>query len=802
MNLIQLAVFAACMIFAINVTDASGYSFVGVTKEGVEFPILQDILQKGDVTNATSTLNGFGYTANIITAKEKGRVVWGDGFIGANAPLVPYTLVDANSDFAAVIRDDDMKNTYNIPKIHADYSYQNNALVEVTAVKDNILRSDGVKKLKGNGNVFSWKTLTVFGYNPMIIKLPNYLDINTVITGQLTNVKIKHLAPAGVDLINEAYHDVYGYKISTGDRNNWYPVLAGKDTTVRGFLSWDNLWTYYSEACVCNGEYFRGRCTAYHTEYTYTQNTRAHSKELSLIKEDRANHIAITGTSTSHPSPNPSDGGSNKWAFCQAYLGKGITNSRVANAIYTIYDTLPGYTLFEETGNFERSFAFPNSHTYFYFEPVTDGVLAKAFLRAYKHDPGTDPLLKISNLPANMPYQIVKNGWVGVTGVTPPNGNLVLYESDVAFDGFETKNALLHLYPDSLVYRGDYDTLVFDLINDEIFKIKDGKNRVYVAAASIKLPISFDVTLERIKIGDVSFDYLLGEKLAGDAVFVPVIPGLKKLHLTLNGENASINIEDIQNTAQTKQLSKETNTKTLYSKSNSISSLDVGVSSTVVAIATHTGVMNARVEVSVSGDAEFTVNSDYSGTYRKPLNSCQAATIAYGSNYCGIRFYGKDGTVSKIIDASRDAYRSTLESHKSTLERSLVAQGPLTVLADVFVNGNYYDSFLIHKNDAPQLTPNSSLGLISIQNVKMEYLQTSGSRTIPVNVESGDYVEFVVNVIVTASGIPAHVDKDGSEQGCSWRDRVCNRAGPDASVAGLARGTVNIHYGSITATME
>ena len=75
-----------------------GYSFVGITSNGVQFPIVfenasiqnSNSSENSATGNGTSVLNGFGHTADIITIDEPGRVSLGNGIlviINADIPL-------------------------------------------------------------------------------------------------------------------------------------------------------------------------------------------------------------------------------------------------------------------------------------------------------------------------------------------------------------------------------------------------------------------------------------------------------------------------------------------------------------------------------------------------------------------------------------------------------------------------------------------------------------------------------------------------------------------------------------------
>ena len=349
---------------------------------------------------------------------------------------------------------------------------------------------------------------------------------------------------------------------------------------------------------------------------------------------------------------------------------------------------------------------------------------------------------------------------------------------------FSIESGLLHLYPDSLIYRGAFTTICFDTENNEIFHVTDSYDQMCVPSAFVSLPISMDVEINEISSGTVTFDYLAGNYTAGDSVSVPIIPKMKTIAFTLNGERVEINIKDITNTAQFKILSTVTNSDALYATGSAIENIKVWVSNTAILIATHTATMNADITATASAEATFTINSDYTGSYEQTYDMCQAAMAAYGgANGCIQHGHPTDGLVMAALVAGQAALDAQLAAHQLALEAAIIAQGPLTVTATVFNNGVYVDTFEIFDNLNPIFTASSDLGLVSVQNANVVYASTTGSNIISIDVEAGDYIEIVVNVGIVISGIPSPIDLD------------------DSTVAGFASGTVTLHSGSVTATM-
>ena len=739
-----------------NITLDDKHGFV-ITTFGNKIPITNIDLEKTNIltiiqnntsiTNITSraevgksVLNGFGYTANIITIEKLGKIILGKDVAGTHKPIVPYTPTESNANFAAVILDTDTKNTHAIPEFWRQYNYNNatNTLDDVTVTPPNVLGYTESRTTSGSASSSVSDVITISGSGEIILKLNDYQGQSLILRGDTGSGEIKVITST-IDLMSAEFRTGYGYLTHTGATTG-LNVVAGIDSTHKSLYDYTvNVAAYlHRHNCKCSDHY--------HNAYSYTAYDGDSSS--ALVKINNADHMIITG----HTS--------------------GGWNLR-------IYDTLPSIEKINFLGGiYETNYLFPNEQSYLFVKPNGGTVTIKAETSV------NIPIVDISGLPANIPYQISKEGYVGISGVTSASGTITLNESDVRFEGFQTQGGLLHLYPNSLTHRGPFVTLVLDKINEKIFHSNAGVDQIYTPSAYVKLPIPLDVEFNEIKAGGVTYDFLAGNYTAGEEVYVPILPRMKSLELTLNDIKAIINLADIGNTAKSKLFSPSTESDSAYSNKNTISTIEVSTSSSAVAIATHTGVMNASIDIGVSGQAEFTVNSDFTGSYQQPFNVCEAAMAAYGgSNGCVQHGYPVDGKIQAALQASVAAFESAVAGHKAALEAALTAHGPLTVTATVFKNGEYVDKFIIHTDNEPTFAPSSTIGLVSVQNAKLVYGETSGGRVISVNVESGDYIEFIITAGIVVSGIPAPYNAEIGK------------------ISGFASGTVNIQHGTVIATM-
>ena len=746
--LILFFVFGTVLISS-SLNYADGYSFVGVTSNGVEFPINIETSSTSNSTssatsNAQTVSNAFGVYSNIYTNQKIGQVFWGNGILGTAEPLTPYIPTNSSSNFGAVILETDTINTYQIPEFWRTYNYANVSLVDVTQTSPNLLGYSESRTTVGSAVSSISDGINVSGTGEIIFKLNDYSNQSLILRGDsgIGDVKI---ITSSIDLMGATYTPGFGYLSHSGGNpgTNGISIVAGSDSTHKGEFDYSvyhpSYWVNYS----C-----RGGCIPH--GHTVPAHTSYHTSTSTLVQVNNVNHMLVTGH----------------------------TNTGSISA-FRLYDTLPSVEKIGFSSEiFETNFQFPNEQSYLYVKPNGGTVTIKA------EESVNIPIVQISNLPSNTPYEISKDGWIGAVGITSETGTITLYDSEVNFEGFTTQGGLLHLYPDSMSYRGAFTTLCFDTENKEIFHVPGGRDEICVPSAFVKLPISMDVELKDLSSGNVPFDYLIGNKTAGDSISAPILPKMKTLSFTLNDLDAVINIADITNTAQTKVLSAATDSATLYSTSGAVENMEVNVSNTVAQTATHTGTMNVALSLTHSAESTFTVNSDYSTVYTWPIVDCVNYDVPINCvGYSIQTASAARGHVYYVPLDPQDIYDGMITTHAAALENAINAQGAFSIYANIVVNGEYVDSVLIYQDIYPTLIKSSDLGLVSVQNAKVVYSQTTTTETISLDVEAGDYVEFIINAGITVSGIPTPINSDV------------------ATVAGFASGTVTIHSGSITATM-
>jgi len=446
-----------------NQISISGLSGIVKTKLGNSFDISfpdssssNSFLSNGTATqNAISVLNGFSINSLIFTIQETGEMIYGVDTIGTAKTIIPYTPVASNTNFAAVILDTDTKNTYAISELSHDYSFDGSSLIDVTETLPNILGYSQTRNIVGSNSVSITNGVVITGTGTTVIELNDYASSRLIMTGTIdgSGGNVKLITELSTDLMTASYGS-YGYTIPAS-----FPAMAGLDSTHYGTASWTSGYTYRSQSCAgpVNGYYY--------VATSYTPYSSSTTTAVTLTETNLANYTSITGA-TGYSATAPASTGGSVWSWCQKYVNSGIQDGWVSGVTFALYDTLPAYEILDYSVSFVEDLTFESDQTFLYVQPNGGTITILG------QNVADTPELVIDNLPASIPYQISKDGWIGVSGVTSSTGNITISEDDVKFEGFATDGGLLHLYPDSLIYVGPFTTICLDTKNEKAFHEK------------------------------------------------------------------------------------------------------------------------------------------------------------------------------------------------------------------------------------------------------------------------------------------------------------------------------------------
>lgn len=615
--------------------------------------------------NGQAMINGMGILSRIVQAEyDSSSITHGIGMIGKYESLKPYTAISNNTDFAATILDTDTELTYVIPEFWKQYNYTGDSLTDTTPNNPNLLGYLQTRNVVGTVTVSNVVDgITASGTGKAIIKLNDYTDQELILRGN-SSLGVAKIITSPWDLMTETYTgNGFLTKTFSGDPGtNSFSVLAGKDSTHTGIFDYDQRYNWmHQHPCKCSIHPHIG--VLHHI-----------SVSSSLVETDNGDYLLITGDSTNpvnYPTYTPHQGNTSP--------------TGTINHSFKLYDTLPSKTKRDLTGGtFETKFEFLEHPTYMYVEPNGTSITIKG-------EASVDiPFLKISNVTANIPYQIKQNNAAIITGMTSTTGQILIDNvngTSLAVGG------ILHLYPDSLAYRGSFDAMVFDNLNDETIPINTIEDKTYVVHAYAKIPVVGNITVTGVNL-DAALDlpYLNKQYVGGD-MHVPVIPGYDTINLTINEMPASINYADILGGVGIKISEPSTSTITSNSPDVPFSSAEATTGTVAYAIAQSDGTIKAIMTETISG------------------------TVSITNKY-----------ILELVPP---------------IPRPMMKQDPLSGWVDIFVNGVLIKQTTLGINPNPVFEQiNTISGNVVTRSVTYTYADYTLSGNVSVDVNAGDFVEF------------------------------------------------------------
>ncbi|MDC8438147.1 MAG: hypothetical protein LV468_04005, partial [Candidatus Nitrosotenuis sp.] len=318
-------------------------------------------------------------------------------------------------------------------------------------------------------------------------------------------------------------------------------------------------------------------------------------------------------------------------------------------------------------------------------------------------DSAADAYLKITDLPPNMPYEIVKDGLVAASGMSQYDGSISLLYHDVNIGG-ETPSGIIRLFPESLKYRGPFSTVVFDNANRQTLRINTADDKVYVVHAYVQVPVVGNVTISDVYLdSSLAIPYLSGNYTTGDKIKIPIIPGYHDLNMKINGIPTTTIISQVLGGTNLKVVEPSTSTITQYSDGDPIMSIESVAGSVSYVVATTEGTITAVLTATVSGDSMI-------------------------ENYA---YFGLPPP-SPPAPAPKD---------------------PLTAWVDIYKNGVLAETQQIYFNSNP-ISQNlaGTAGSSSYVTDRYTYPQTVISGVVTTGVMPGDFVELYLYASIRADG--------------------------------------------------
>ena len=676
--------------------------------------------------------------------------------IGTEVSLKPYLDVASDNDFAALIKKSDTQTTIPIPKFFEKYEYDGDGtlLPIITEFPNNL----GYTIEKILYDRFHWvddhsedvevtitnNGITVSGEGEVIVRLNDYAGQKMWLSSDGSYKEVKILTSEH-DLTEEPRNGVldghegvwnkdhgskgvrYMLHYSNGDFGAIpIEILAGKNEVVRwngnGLRGVQSFVVQYEGDAILdsNGstcyrlpgiENTEGRLMGVVEGKLFEDGERCRYGqhfELStkLVKEDKGTHYIITNDDLTLP---PIDVNDNPYGIDVAKVTSSSGDSE-SDPFYVIADDVPpGKTLKQGTHGtpINEGVVFPSDDTYLYVnnwgDPVTiKGVSVGLDVTENPEPPwldNDDILLYVINAPPNIPYQIIRDSVPIVSGMSSPDGIIIVG----GFDKVEpVGGGTLILYPDSLAERAQpWHTLVFDDKNRKTLHPDSDESIIYTPHAYAKIYVTGDVTVTDFSLdGTLPLPYLNKEYIGGNEIHIPIVPEHHTIHLKINGMATTLPFKAIQGGTGTTVAEPVNSVIKKVDLESPIYHAEATAGTTAFAIASSDGDLIVVISETISGEVKITNSYLLENPPRPP--------------------------------APRP-------------------WDPLSGGVVIYINGDEYSKVVLGENKFPPgegtiATPtNQGDGTtLVIREVHYEYpdFTFTGATTIPVNI--GDFVEFYV----------------------------------------------------------
>ena len=657
----------------------------------------------GNGEDGHAMINGMGINSRIIqTNFDETIIIHGTGMEGIHESAKPYTQPISGTDFAALVKSSDAEVLCGIPEFFKSYEYDDDdgcTLIDITPEKPNILGYSNSANMSGDNTIEipDEQGITVSGTGVIVMR-PNYIPHDIIIRGTLDNADVK-IVTSPIDLTTSSmsgdnfvlYQDTSPSQQITLTENHWHSYNCRGGCSPNGYNhlhhTWDmvsnlnlvvaqdsDLSGLYNASFTCVGIVRGSPChssgMASHPRCYYSACYNSHAHSFSTLGESVLetipvdNGILVSKITTGGNQP--------------IYPSSGIKT-------HTLYSSAPWVERYHYTNSFEQKISLPADS---YIVITLDGGTATIKGESLSENPH---LLNLQRVPENIPYQIVKDGHTLVSGMSNEMGQIIIDEIN---DAPSTVGGVLHMYPDSLAYRGDFSTVIFDELNSEIIHIPTN-DFVYTTHAYAAIPVTGGITVTNLSLDEtLPIPYLDKVYLDGDTIHVPVLPLYDTIHLEINGIDTSLQYSNILG---------------------------------------GTGITIADTTISV-----ITKNDPSSPIH---LAEAKAGTVAYA-------IASSEGTLKAIISETISG-RITITNTYHLEETPpppppLTRIDPLTGEVDIYINGILEQQITLGVNPYPDFAEDSTGGLVVTQSVSYTYpdYTLSGATSIPV--QAGDFVEFYV----------------------------------------------------------
>ena len=562
------------------------------------------------------------YLKSVKTPVGYTLVYHGDGQV-TTVPLVPYTRLPDDADFAMVYPSGQDIIEINVTRFDAAYSRYDShtqTLVQTPPSYSDVFRHTGTMQTNVTG-------MTIYRVDPSLYDRSVYMTTNATDPGFSVTFATSDVDPFGDWVYDRGYPlfyssaynytDIdytgpsrrgyyYGYAVNYANLSSSPGVTL--HTTGHGNLHYEAQRTSYNSLTE-EVESTPGVC---YTDYSYVDDAPAilnpRNRDFTLNFIGPANATTIESFYESNI----------RYHYHRSHdecPGSAINRERTVNASLEVWDRgfrHDALLQVDGTGSHTLTVPYPYGEPLYMIagpEPVDISMI--------EFDPASDRF-SVGGLPRNTPYVISDDDGNDVgAGVTSGSGSISKTLGSISNDLVPGDGGVLRLYPGAPHYDGYINVVSFDMRNGARVENFHGSNSTFAYVPVIYARLAFiadaqvdHVTLKSKILGDINMDHLAGSYLRNQALMVPILPGATALDMTINGFEMSVLVSDMRVEEGPGFIVKETNSYEGTTRGNRVYAGST-VTSNAFAIATSNGTMTADVTVWLTGEAEMSLNSVY-----------------------------------------------------------------------------------------------------------------------------------------------------------------------------------------------
>ena len=701
------------------------------------------------------------YIKSVKTPVGYTLVYHGDGQV-TTVPLVPYTNLPDDADFAMVHPPNQEIIEINVTRFDAGYSRYDShtqTLVQNPPSYSDVFRHTGTMQTNVTG-------MTIYRVDPSLYDKAVYMTTNATDPGFSVTFATSDIDPFSdwvydrgypvfdaraynyTDIDYDRYYRsyYYGYAVNYANLSSSSGVTL--HTTGHVNLYYEALLTSYNQLTE-EVEYSPGLC---YTDYDYVDDPQTildpRNSDFTLNFIGPANATTIESFYESNISYNY------HYSQHNSCPGSAIDRERTVNASLEVWDRgfrHDALLQIDGPGSHTLTVPYPNNGPLYMIvgpEPVD--------ITMVEFDLDNDRF-SVGGLPRNTPYVISDDDGNDVgAGVTSGSGSISKTLGSISNDLVPGDGGMLRLYPGAPYYDGYINVVSFDMMNGVRVDNHHGSNSTFAYVPVIYARLAFiadaqveHVTLKSRILGDINMDHLAGSYLKNQALMVPILPGAIAVDMTINGFDLSVLISDLRVDKGPGFIVKETNSHASSTRYSSIRASSASTSNGI-AIATSNGTMTAEATVWVTGEAELSLVTNYEiETMRNRCNATPGAWGQYLSYYVrwsygdsnpavgngysnfGLRSYYacslwggvvSDSDYNEIIDryggtrigdVRTDARLTQLESnsdyHVVVQNNANIARHPIGGNVEVYKNGEYVKTVQFLSSGAPTVRSTYSI---------------------------------------------------------------------------------------------